>query len=107
MSMKDDLRRLLITTVSLPEAIVPHLEGLECITMDIFAHWAVVVEDAATALFQGTDLGTRPNLARMRSAIAKARAQVDKANEREAAGFNEEQPDEPLRAEEQLELETR
>ena len=107
MPMKDDLRRILVTTSSLPEGIVAHVEGLECIAMDNFAHWAVVVEDAVTALFQGTDMGTRPNLARMRSAIAKARAQVDKANEREAAGFNEEQPDEPLRAEEQLELETR
>ena len=107
MVMKEDLRRLLVVTCELPEAIITHLEGLECKSMDNLATWAVTREEAVTALFQGTGLGTRPNLSRMRSAIAKAEAHVAKANEREAAGFNEEQPDEPLRADEQLELETR
>ena len=96
MVMKDDLRRLLVVTCELPEAIVEHLEGLECVSMDNLATWAVTREEAVTALFRGTQLGSRPNLSRMRSAIAKAEAHVSKANEREAAGFNDEQPDEPI-----------
>ena len=43
----------------------------------------------------------------MRSAINKARSMVARANDRAAEGLNDDSPDEPLRAEDQQELEER
>ena len=105
--MHDDLRRLLVTTSELPTTVVNHVESLECIRLDTFANWAESVEESCTLFFQGTELGSVANKAKMRSAINKARTMVARANDRAADGLTDEAPDEPLRAEDQAELEER
>ena len=64
MTMQEDLRRLIITTVELPETVVTHLTSIECIKLDLLANWAEKVEDATTQLFAGTELGTVANKAK-------------------------------------------
>ena len=107
MSMNDDLRRLLVVTCELPSTVADHLVELECTRLDYFSQWAETVEETCTQLYRGTDLGTVPNKAKMRAAIQKARTMVARANERSAEGLTDDLPDEPLRAEDQAELEER
>ena len=102
-----ELKRLLEETAELPEAFTAHAVSLDCKSVDNLANWAVDTEEAVTALCEGTDFGTRPNKAKIRSAIGKAKAMVAKLDERAATGLNDEMVDEPLRHEDQQELEER
>ena len=99
MPVQEALKRLLETTSELPAAFTDHVVSLEGKTGNKFVHWAVEVEDIVTTLCEGTDYGTRPNKAKNRSAVGKARAMVATLDERAATGLNDEHADEPLRHE--------